>query len=89
MARASKLDLSAKAAENKSKTSEADWLVFADESGIDNKITARLAKQNKNCVIVKKGSGFKKVSDNLFEIDTLEQSGPDKLVDTLAGNGKF
>lgn len=89
MARAEKLDLSAKADENPAKMANADWLVFADDSGVANKIISKLGALNKECTLVKKGTGFNKISDTLFEVDTLEQSVADKLIDLIANKGKF
>ena len=69
MARAEKLDLSAKADENPAKLANADWLVFADDSGVANKIVSKLGALNKECTIVKKGTGFNKISDTLIYPD--------------------
>ena len=88
-ARAEKLNLEIVAAENVAKTKAADWLIFADEKGTSDLIVQHLQSLNKTAIIVKKGSAFKKLSDSLFEIDTLSQDGADQVLDSISKNGKF
>lgn len=89
MARSGKLDLSGKIAENESKKLAADWLVFADESGIAAKTIKKLDALNKTSIVVKKAAKFKKVSDTLFEADPNSQADADAVLDHITKNGKF
>lgn len=89
MARAAKLDLSAGTQENEDKTKEADWLVFADQSGVADGIISRLGALNKTCVVVKLGAGYEKVSDTEYVIDSVSQEDCNKVLDEVKGRGKF
>ncbi|MFH1319653.1 MAG: SDR family NAD(P)-dependent oxidoreductase [Bacteroidota bacterium] len=89
LARGKKLELSNKTIEESPKLGEADWLVFADSTGVADKIRDKLAALNKQSYIVKCGAGFKKISEFEFEIDPIDQKGVDKLIDLVAEKGKF
>jgi acyl transferase domain-containing protein/NADPH:quinone reductase-like Zn-dependent oxidoreductase/surfactin synthase thioesterase subunit/ubiquinone/menaquinone biosynthesis C-methylase UbiE len=89
MARAKKLDLSDNEVENETKTAVADYLVFADETGVSDKIISRLSKLNKTCITVKKGAGFKKISDTEFEVAPMSQEDADQVIDIVNARDKF
>ncbi len=89
MARAEKLDLTTVKEENKQKTETADYLIFADDAGVTEKIAERLAKLNKSCLIVRKGAGYKEVSELEFEVDPMSQEDANKVIDYVNGRGNF
>lgn len=60
-----------------------NWLVMADEKGLSVKITQYLESQDKNCVIVKPGKAYKKISDNEYEVLPTEKDEMRKLVDEM------
>ncbi len=89
LARAEKLALSVEADDNSAKLAEADWLIFADDSGVAKKIITHLSRLNKQSIVVKKGSGFNQISDTEFKIDTLAQKGADKVLAHITDKGRF
>jgi acyl transferase domain-containing protein/NADPH:quinone reductase-like Zn-dependent oxidoreductase/surfactin synthase thioesterase subunit/SAM-dependent methyltransferase len=89
IARAPKLDLSVIARENPAKTASGDWLVFADQGGTATSICRQLSKLNKTCTQVTRGSGYKRLSHNAFELDPLGQEGVDQVIDLVSSGGKF
>ena len=89
MARAEKLDLSVKTSKNESKTAFADWLIFADETGVTDKIAGKLGAHNKTCITIKKGSGFNKISDTEFEVAPMSQEDANKVFDHVNKRGQF
>lgn len=89
MARAEKLDLGAADEENEAKTSASDWLLFADEAGVGERIAAEMAPLNKSFIKVKKGTAFNQISDTEFEIDPLSQEDTNKVMDVIINRGNF
>ncbi len=67
----------------------ADWLVFADDSGVAAQIQARLAALDKRTIIVKRGTEFRELSETEFEIDPGSQVDVNKVLDHVAGKKMF
>jgi acyl transferase domain-containing protein/NADPH:quinone reductase-like Zn-dependent oxidoreductase/surfactin synthase thioesterase subunit/SAM-dependent methyltransferase len=88
-ARSGKLDLSISNTENTAKTGASDWLVFADESGTSDQIIKQLQALNKTVVVAKKAAAFSKISEQVFELNTIHQDGADAVIEHVARNGKF
>ncbi len=89
LARAEKLEISFKEEENKAKTEEASWIVFADEKGISEKVSSKLSALNKNCIFVKRGDGFKKNSETEYQVNQISQKDVDKVIDFVIADGGF
>ncbi|NRA11946.1 MAG: SDR family NAD(P)-dependent oxidoreductase, partial [Crocinitomicaceae bacterium] len=89
MARAEKLDLSDKVVVNEKKTVTADYLVFADKTGVSDKLATQLATLNKTCITVSIGSGFKQISDTEYEIGAMSQEDCDQVIDHVNARGNF
>ena len=89
MARAEKLDLTVEVVVNEKKTAVADYLIFADETGVTDKIFKQLTALNKTCITVNKGAGFKQISDTAFEVAPMSQEDADKVIDHVNARGKF
>jgi len=89
MARAEKLDLSDVVAENETKTAVADYLIFADSTGVTDKIAGQLAALNKTCITVKRGAAYNQISDTEFEVEAMSQSDCDKVIDHVNARGNF
>ncbi|MCK4751567.1 MAG: class I SAM-dependent methyltransferase, partial [Bacteroidales bacterium] len=67
LARNEKLDLTNRALEESPKLGRANWLVFADESGVAELIQSRLAVLEKQAYLVKRGSRYKETSETDYE----------------------
>ncbi len=89
LARNEKLDLTNRALEESPKLGRADWLVFADEAGVSEKITSRLTGLDKRSTIVKRARAFNEISETEFEIDPGSQEDVNKLIDQVADRGMF
>ncbi|MBN4061715.1 SDR family NAD(P)-dependent oxidoreductase [Bacteroidales bacterium AH-315-I05] len=88
MARAEKLNLSVEE-EDTAKTDSADWLVFADDSGVSDRIIKQLVALNKTCYVVKKGERFNQLSDKECEIHPLSQDDANTVLDFVSNKNKF
>lgn len=89
LARGPKVDFSKEIKENPKKKEVADWLVFADETGVSKKVIDKLTALNKNILTVKRGSEFKKVNDTTFEANPLSQEDANKVIDEIIKREKF
>ncbi|MDX2432932.1 MAG: SDR family NAD(P)-dependent oxidoreductase, partial [Bacteroides sp.] len=89
LARNEKLDLSNKALEESPKLGQADWLVFADDSGVASQVQARFAALDKETFMIKRGTEFRKHSENEFEIDPGSQEDVNSIIDLVAARQKF
>ena len=89
MARSEKRDLSAGEVINAKRTSEADWILFADQGTVVTDIAAQLGGLNKTCYIVRKGEVYKQLSDQEFAIKPLSQADLDRVVDMVKMRGKL
>ena len=81
MARAEKLDLEAIETDDEEKFAAGNWLVFADNSGVSDKVISHLNTQNKICTTVKIGESYQEVAEGQFKINALSQVDADKVLD--------
>ncbi len=81
MARSEKIDLEAIKKDDEAKLAKGNWLVFADNNGISEKVIKHLEALNKTCTTVKIGQNFKEVSNTAFTIDALSQDDVNKVLD--------
>ena len=63
--------------------------MFADESGTSDQIIKQLQALNKTVVVAKKAAAFSKISEQVFELNTIHQDGADAVIEHVARNGKF
>ncbi|MCH7534442.1 MAG: SDR family NAD(P)-dependent oxidoreductase, partial [Bacteroidetes bacterium] len=89
MAKSRKLRMEVKVSPNGVQKQKTNWLVFADKSGVSEKIIKKLNSQNKNCVVVHRGKRFDEVHKNVFEIDAKDQEGADQVIDSVTKKGNF
>ncbi len=89
LARNEKLDLTNKALEESPKLGKADWLVFADETGVAGQIQSRLAALDKQSTLIKRGKEFRELTETAFEIDPGSQEDVNRLIDLMAKKGTF
>jgi NADPH:quinone reductase-like Zn-dependent oxidoreductase/surfactin synthase thioesterase subunit/NAD(P)-dependent dehydrogenase (short-subunit alcohol dehydrogenase family)/SAM-dependent methyltransferase/aryl carrier-like protein len=81
MARAEKLDLEAIKSDDDAKLAKGNWLVFADNNGVSDKVIDQLSALNKTCTTVKIGDGFKETAAGKFTVDALSQDDTSKVLD--------
>ncbi|HEC44649.1 MAG TPA: SDR family NAD(P)-dependent oxidoreductase [Bacteroides sp.] len=89
LARNTRLDLTNKAIEESAKLGVGDWLVFADGKGVADLIDSRLSAIEKQSYKINRAEKYKQISETEFEIDPANQEDTDKLIDMLAGKGRF
>ena len=89
LARNNKLDLTNKALEESPKLGKADWLVFADDTGIADLVQSKLRAINKKPYLVKRAEHFKQISETEFGIDPGSQEETDRVIDMVADKGAF
>jgi acyl transferase domain-containing protein/NADPH:quinone reductase-like Zn-dependent oxidoreductase/surfactin synthase thioesterase subunit/NAD(P)-dependent dehydrogenase (short-subunit alcohol dehydrogenase family)/SAM-dependent methyltransferase len=89
LARNEKLDLTNMALEESPKLGQANWLVFADETGVADQIQSRLAALEKQSTIIKRGKEFRELNDSVYEIDPGSQEDVNRIIDLVTEKGKF
>ncbi len=89
LARNKKLDLTNRTLEESRKLGKANWLVFADQTGVANQVDSRLAALDKRTVMVHHGKEFRKISGSAFEIDPGSQEDVNRLIDMMTKQGAF
>jgi NADPH:quinone reductase-like Zn-dependent oxidoreductase/surfactin synthase thioesterase subunit/NADP-dependent 3-hydroxy acid dehydrogenase YdfG/aryl carrier-like protein len=89
LARNEKLDLSNKVLEESPKLGLADWLIFADESGVAAQIQSRLAVLEKQSSLVSRGMEFREISETAFEIDPGSHEDVNQLIDRMIQKENF
>lgn len=89
LARAPKLDLEAAKKDNAAMRRPGDWLIFADEKGVAEKLAKRLQALKKHTVIVRRGDSIKQVSESQYTVPQLDQAGADEVIDHVLGRGQF
>ena len=89
VARSPRIDRSKLVKENPGKKARANWLVFADDKGVSDKIMNHLKKLNKNCIVIHRGGDFSESTKNEFTIDSLDQEGADKLIEYISDEDNF
>ncbi len=89
LARNSKLDLTNKAIEESPKLGRSNWLLFADNTGVAERIQSRFAALDKQTFMVKRSELFRQISDTEFAINPGNQEEMNQVIDKVAENGKF
>jgi acyl transferase domain-containing protein/acyl carrier protein len=67
----------------------ADYLVFADDCGVGEKLAVRLSRLGHGVFVVKAGAGFKRSGERLFELDPRNPDDYAALLDELEGAGAY
>ena len=89
LARNSKLDLTNKALEESPKLGNANWLIFADSTGVAEKVQSRLAQMDKQSILVKRSGLLHLVSETEFAIHPGSQKDINLAIDLVAKKGNF
>ena len=89
LARNEKLDLTNKALEESPMLGKADWLLFADHSGVAERMQSRLAAMEKRSTLVRRGNEYSQVSDSDFKMNPGSQEDMNRIIDLVAEKGHF
>jgi len=89
LARNEKLNLTNKVLEESPKLGKADWLLFADHSGVAKIMQSRLTAMDKQAFMVTRGDAYRKISETEFQIDPGSQEDVNQIIELLAEKGHF
>ena len=89
LARNEKLDLTNRALEESPKLGEANWLLFADETGVAGQIQSSLAALDKQSTMIKRGKGFRELTETAYEINPGSQEDVNRIIDLITKKGAF
>ena len=64
-------------------------LIFADTTGVGEKLAQQLRQQGCECSLVYRGTGYKQLEQDTYQLDPTEPEEFDRLIDAIAQNGKL